>query len=85
MKVKILATGNVEEFDASYATRLVDLGYAIPEEDRGAFRSPPEPPSAEYAEEGKKVEIETVDQVPEPKQAEEPKTETKPAKSRKSK
>lgn len=70
MKVRILATGNVEEHDPSYATRLVDMGYAVP------------------VPAGKKpaaVTVEVTDKVPEPATAEEPKTETKPAKSRKAK
>lgn len=30
MKVKILSTGNVEDFNESYARRLVDMGQAVP-------------------------------------------------------
>ena len=78
MKVRILSTGNVEEYDDSYALRLVDMGYAVPVK-------------AGEAKAKKTVTVEVVDKVPEietvaeetPK-AEEP-AETRPAKGKKSK
>ncbi len=51
MKVRILSTGNVEEYDGSYAQRLVDMGYAVTVKD---------------GEPKEKVKVEVVDKVPEP-------------------
>lgn len=78
MKVRILSTGNVEEYDESYALRLVDMGYAVPVK-------------AGEAKAKKPVTVEVVDKVPETEaaaeetpKAEEP-AETRPAKGKKSK
>lgn len=76
MKVKILATGSVEEYDPGYATRLIDMGYAVPE---------PE----EAAEEPKTDRIPDPEPAPEPAPDPEPTPDPdspkgpKPAKSRK--
>lgn len=78
MKVRILSAGNVEEYDESYAMRLVDMGYAVPVK-------------AGEAKAKKTVTVEVVDKVPETEaaaeetqKAEKP-TETRPAKGKKSK
>ena len=89
MKVRILSTGNVEEYDGSYAQRLVDMGYAVtcqgafreeshahrgPAVSRTARESAAEPPSeATLLEEQAPVTEET----PEP-ETEAPKAEEEP-------
>lgn len=72
MKVKILSTGNVEEYDESYALRLVDMGYAVKAAEVKA-EEPEKKPEPEPETEAPQAE--------EPKAEEAPKTKT--AKSRK--
>ena len=73
MKVKMLATGNVEEIAAGFAQRLYEAGQAVFVKEEKAKEKAEEP----------KAEVVVMDKLPETEPEAEP--ESKPAKGRKSK
>lgn len=76
MKVRILASGDVKEYDSCYALRLVDMGRAVPAEEPVAEATVAEEAAApaEDAEDAEKAPAEGADEVSEAPKAKAVKT-----------
>lgn len=73
MKVRILASGDVKEYDSCYALRLVDMGRAVPAEEPVAEATAAEEASAP-AEDAEKAHAEGAEEASEAPKAKAVKT-----------